>query len=221
MNREEIEKILSAANESLAAISDKQQQQIVERASKGGSVSGTNKFKNKTGFFARSEEQIKKDNKKAGSISAKKNKGKSLIKWAEENPELAFKQNSEIGMKQGKINVESGHLEKVRIVGGKNASEIEYVCENCNKKVKGAVYHRWHGTNCKELEKINKQLSILYKLNKTEFNSNEVISLCKEIGFNYKNIKYGIFKNKTYIEQLHVGTNQTDPSIFRIKHIVE
>lgn len=224
MTNEELQKMLTSFEQEVGHIKDWQidrNERIKSVSSQGGTISGTNKFKNKTGFFARNEEQIKKDNKKAGSISAKKNKGKFLMKWADENPELAFKQNSEIGLKQGKINVESGHLSKVRVNGGKNASEIQYECNICGKKVNGAVYHRWHGENCKELEKINEQLSILHKLNKIEFNTNEVISLCKKIGFNYKHIKYGIFKNKNYIEQLHIGTNQTNPSIFRIKHIEE
>ena len=188
-----------------------------EQRSEVGKKMGNQNWENGVGLVARSDEKKREDAINGGTISGNKHKGKFFKKWAEENAELAFEQNSKIGKKQGRVNVESGHLEKVRVMGGKNASEIEYVCEHCNKKVKGAVYHRWHGDNCKVFEKINEQLSIIKKLNKNEFNSNEIVELCKKIGANYKNIKYGILKNTNYIEQLHIGTNQTNPSVFRLK----
>jgi hypothetical protein len=127
---------------------------------------------------------------------------------------LAFEQNSKIGKKQGRINVESGHLAKVCKVGGTNASEIEYTCEHCDKKMNGAVYFRWHGDNCEELEKIKKQLEVISHL-PNEFTSNDVVKICKELEFNRKLIKYGICKNPKYIEIIHTGTNQTNPSIFK------
>lgn len=179
-----------------------------------GKMMGKRNYENGVGLIARTDEKKREDGIKGGAISGNKHKGKFFKKWAEENPELAFEQNSKIGKKQGRINVESGHLEKVRVVGGKNASELEYVCEHCNKKVKGAVYHRWHGDNCEELEKIKKQLEVISHLPK-QFTSNDVVKICKELEFNRKYIKYGICKNPNYIKVLHVGTNQANPSIFK------
>jgi hypothetical protein len=185
-----------------------------EQRSEVGKMMGKRNWENGVGLSARSVEKKTEDGKKGGTISGKKHKGKFFKKWAEENAELAFEQNSKIGKKQGRVNVESGHLEKVRVMGGKNASEIEYVCEHCNKKVKGAVYHRWHGDNCEELEKIKKQLEVISHLPK-QFTSNDVVKICKELEFNRKYIKYGICKNPNYIKVLHVGTNQANPSIFK------
>jgi hypothetical protein len=179
-----------------------------------GKKMGNRNYENGVGLVARSDEKKREDAIKGGTISGNKHKGKFFKKWAEENTELTFEQNSKIGKKQGRVNVESGHLEKVRVMGGKNASEIEYVCEHCNKKIKGAVYHRWHGDNCEELEKIKKQLEVISHL-PNEFTSNDVIKICKELEFNRKYIKYGICRNPKYIEIIHIGTNQTNPSIFK------
>jgi hypothetical protein len=179
-----------------------------------GKMMGKRNYENGVGLIARTSEKKIEDGIKGGIISGNKHKGKFLKKWVEKNPELAFEQNSKIGKKQGRINVKSGHLAKVRINGGKTSSEIEYVCEHCNKKIKGAVYHRWHGDNCEELEKIKKQLEVISHL-PNEFTSNDVIKICKELEFNRKYIKYGICRNPKYIEIIHIGTNQTNPSIFK------
>lgn len=150
-----------------------------------------------------------------GDVSGNRYKGKFFKKWVEENPEKAFEQNSKIGKKQGKINVESGHLEKVCIVGGINASQLEYECEHCNKKVNGAVYFRWHGDNCKELQKIQTQIDIINMIKTDTFTSLDVRSLCNELNYNYKLIKYGLLKNSKYVQIIKVGTNQNNPSIFK------
>ena len=188
-----------------------------QQAYEAGVVSGHQHYLSKTGLFSRSEEKIKKDASDGGKTSAKLYKGKFLEEWAKENPDKCYEKNSKIGKKQGKKNVKSGHLEKVRLTGGKTSSEIEYQCEHCNKKIKGAIYHRWHGNNCSTLEKIKEQLKIIKKLKKKTFSSNDVITLCKKIEFNYRHIKYGILKNTKYISVVKVGTNQKNPSIFKLK----
>jgi hypothetical protein len=190
---------------------------LKQQTYEAGVVSGHQHYLSKTGLFSRSEEKVKKDSKKGGKITGEKYKGKALKDWMENNPELTFEQNSKIGKKQGKKNVKSGHLAKVRVNGGKNASEIEYECEHCNKKINGAVYFRWHGDNCSELEKIKEQLTIIKKLNKKTFTSNDIIALCKKLKYNYRRIKYGILKNIKYIDIVKVGTNQTNPTIFKLK----
>lgn len=211
------QELIKQSNKVLPNLTDSQLIQIQNRNVKGGQTSGPLLQKNSIGIFGRSEEKIKEDASFGGTISGNRHKGKFIKEWKEENPNLAFEQNSKIGKKQGKKNVENGHLEKVRITGGKNASEIEYKCEHCDKIVKGAVYHRWHGDNCKEYEKIIEQLSVIKMLNKNKFSSNDIISLCKKIEYNYKTIKYGILKNKNYIKIIKVGTNQSNPSIFELK----
>jgi len=189
---------------------------LKQQTYEAGIVSGHQHYLSKTGLFSRSEEKVKKDASDGGKTSGQLYKGKFLQDWAKENPDKHYQQNSKIGKKQGKINVKSGHLEKVRITGGKNASEIEYECEHCFKKVKGAVYYRWHGDNCSTLEKIKEQLKIIKKLNKKTFSSNDVVNVCKKLKINYRPIKYGILKNTKYIEVIKIGTNQTNPTIFKL-----
>lgn len=215
--RSKVQQLINKSNKVLPSLTDNQLIQIQNRNSKGGKTSGPLNYKNSVGLFGRSEEKIKQDASSGGSKSAELYKGKFLKDWVEENPELAFEQNSKIGKKQGRINVETGHLKKVRINGGKTASEIEYTCEHCHKKVNGAVYFRWHGDNCKHYEKILEQLSVIKMLNKKQFNSNDIVSLCKKIEYNYKLIKYGILKNKDYITIVKIGTNQSNPTIFKLK----
>jgi hypothetical protein len=188
-----------------------------QQAHNAGMVSGHQHYNSKTGLFSRSEEQIKNDASEGGKKSAELYKGKFLADWIEKNPDEALEQCSNGGKIAGKKNVESGHLAKVRITGGKNASEIEYQCEYCNKKVSGAVYFRWHGDNCSDLEKIKEQLKIIKKLNKKTFTSNDVVTICKKLKYNYKKIKYGILKNTKYINVVRVGTNQNNPTIFKLK----
>jgi hypothetical protein len=185
-----------------------------EQQSEVGKMMGKRNWENGVGLAAISDEKKRENGIKGGTISGNKYKGKFFKKWAEENAELAFEQNSRIGKKQGKINVESGHLAKVCKVGGTNASEIEYTCEHCDKKMNGAVYFRWHGDNCEELEKIKKQLEVISHL-PNEFTSNDVVKICKELEFNRQYIKFGICRNPKYIEIIHIGTNQTNPSIFK------
>ena len=189
---------------------------LKQQTYEAGIVSGHQHYLSKTGLFSRSEEKIKKDSKKGGKITGEKYKGKALKDWMENNPELTFEQNSKIGKKQGKKNVKSGHLAKVRVNGGKNASEIEYECEHCNKKINGAVYFRWHGDNCSTLDKLNKQLKVITKIGKKIFSSNDIVNLCKKLKINYRPIKYGILKNTKYIEVIKIGTNQTNPTIFKL-----
>lgn len=61
------------------------------------------------------------------------------------------------GRIQGKINVETGHWNKVQSMGGKiggkisgkiNANKIN-TCPYCNITMQGLNYNRWHGDNCK------------------------------------------------------------------------
>jgi len=189
---------------------------LKQQTYEAGIVSGHQHYLSKTGLFSRSEEKIKKDSKKGGKITGEKYKGKALKDWMENNPELTFEQNSKIGKKQGKKNVKSGHLAKVRVNGGKNASEIEYECEHCNKKINGAVYFRWHGDNCSTLDKLNKQLKVITKIGKKIFSSNDIVNLCKKLKINYRPIKYGILKNTKYIEVIKIVTNQTNPTIFKL-----
>lgn len=188
-----------------------------QQAYEAGIVSGYQHYNSKTGLFSRSEEKIKKDASDGGKISAILYKGKFFKDWEENNPEKAFESKSNGGRIGGNKNVKSGHLAKVRINGGKNASEIEYTCQHCNKIVSGAVYFRWHGDNCSTLEKLNKQLEVIYKINKKTFTSNDVVNICKKLKINYKPIKYGILKNEKYIKVIKIGTNQTNPTIFKLK----
>jgi hypothetical protein len=186
-----------------------------KQRSEHGKKMGKQNWENGVGLVARTAEKKTEDGKRGGTISGNKHKGKFFKKWAEENPELIFEQNSRIGKKQGKINVESGHLAKVRVNGGKNASEIQYTCEHCNKKVKGAVYHRWHGDNCNELQKIQTQIDIINMIKTKTFTSNDVAVVCSKLEYNYRLIKYGLLKNPTYIKTIKIGTNQNNPSIYQ------
>jgi|688.fasta_scaffold320875_2 hypothetical protein len=183
-----------------------------------GKMIGKRNYENGVGLIARTDEKKREDGIKGGTTSGNKHKGKFFKKWAEENPELAFEQNSKIGKKQGRINVESGHIKWLNDTYAKENAKYfdntEKVCPNCNKTITGlGMYSRWHGDNCEELEKIKKQLEVISHLPK-QFTSNDVVKICKELEFNRKYIKYGICKNPNYIKVLHVGTNQTNPSIF-------
>ena len=150
----------------------------------------------------------------AGVESGKLNKGKFINEYSKNNPEV----RSKAGIKGGNKNVESGHIftlhEKYLEKNKKFLDHTEHTCPHCNKVVNGGVYHRWHGDNCKELQKIEEQLNIIKDLPKT-FTSNDVVRICKEKEYNNKKIKYGICKNPKYIEVIYTGTNQTNPSIFK------
>jgi hypothetical protein len=188
-------------------------------ASEGGKVGGKVLLKKGKGLFDRTEKQISEDASKAGTISGNIYKGKFLKEWKENNPEEFYKMNSELGKIQGQKNVESGHLDKLHKQYSKENSKYfdhkEKICPNCNKTIKGlGMYSRWHGDNCNELKKIQKQLSIIKDLPEI-FTSNDVVRVCKEKNFNNKQIKYGICKNPKYIQVIKVGTNQSNPSIYK------
>ena len=183
------------------------------------SIGGQSVTKENRGLFKRSKEKRIKDASKAGTISGNTYKGKFLKEWKKNNPEEFYRINSEIGRIQGQKNVESGHLAKLNEKYSKENAKYfdheEKVCPNCNKTINGlGMYSRWHGDNCKELKKIEEQLAIIENL-PNEFTSNDVVKICKEKNFNHKKIKYGICKNPKYIEVIKVGTNQSNPSIFK------
>ena len=190
-----------------------------EQQSEVGKMMGKRNWENGVGLSARTTEKKREDGIKGGTISGNKYKGKFLNKWAEENPELAFESQSNAGKIGGKKNVESGHIKWLNDTYAKeNAKYFDHtqkICPNCNRTITGlGMYSRWHGDNCKELEKIKKQLEIISYLPK-QFTSNDVVNICNKLKFNRKLIKYGICKNPKYIKILHVGTNQTNPSIFQ------
>lgn len=183
-------------------------------ASQGGTFGSKTLIEEKKGLYGRTKEQIKKDSSKAGLISGAKYKGKWLKEYLKNNPEI----HSKGGKMGGKKNVESGHLAKLHKQylesNMQYLDHTQHTCPNCGKTVNGGVYHRWHGDNCKELEKINKQIYILSSLPNI-FTSNDVVKICKEKNYNNKFIKYGICKNEKYIEVIKVGTNQSNPSVFK------
>ena len=60
------------------------------------------------------------------------------------------KEVSKLGGKvAGRKAVESGQIQKICATGGKASSSIERTCEHCGKTMKGPVYFRYHGDNCK------------------------------------------------------------------------
>ena len=183
-------------------------------ASQGGKVSGVNLQHEKKGLFARDESKVKEDASKGGTISGQLYKGKFLKEYTKNNPNI-----SSIGGKiGGKKNVESGHIFTLHKKYGEHNTKFldrdTHQCPHCQKIVNGGVYHRWHGNNCQELQKIKKQIEIISSLPEI-FTSNDVVKICKELNFNQKKIKYGLCKNPKYIEILKSGTNQTNPSIFK------
>lgn len=189
------------------------------RSARGGQVGGVRLKEQKKGLFKRTKEQISEDSRKAGLSTSKKYGAKFLKDWMEKNPEKVFEQNSKIGKKQGKINVESGHLDRLHEKYSKENSKYfdhsEKLCTKCNRMITGlGMYSRFHGDKCTYMDKLNEQKQILSTL-PNEFNSNEYIKICKEIGYNRKSIKEFILKDDRYIEVLHEGTNQYNPSIFR------
>jgi len=151
----------------------------------------------------------------AGKQSAIKNNGKYLVEYSKKNPNTM----SIGGKKGGRKNAESGHLDRLHKQYAKENAKYfdhtEKICPNCNKTIAGlGMYSRWHGDNCKELKKIQQQLSIIEDLPEI-FTSNDVVQICKDKNFNNKLIKYGLCKNPKYIEVIKVGTNQSNPSIFK------
>ena len=167
------------------------------------------------GLTARTPEKRKQDAIKGGTVSGNKNKGKFLIEYNKNNPES----QSNGGKIGGRKNVESGHIKWLNETYAKENSKYfdhdKRLCNKCGRVIKGlGMYSLHHGDNCKYLDKINKQKEILSSL-PTEFNSNDVARICKELNFNRKTIKYGICKDDRYIEVLHEGTNQHNPSIFK------
>lgn len=143
MNKDIQKLIDDSKNKSYSKLSDNRLNQFEEFTIKGGKASGKLHYKKKTGIFARSESKIKSDASKGGKIG-----GKVVGAMMRESGHLAriCSMGGKIG---GKKNVESGHLAKIRIGGGKTSSEKIYKCPHCNKELKGAIYFRWHGDNCK------------------------------------------------------------------------
>lgn len=190
-----------------------------DRQKKWIAAQGGKSVKNENrGIFKRDKKQRIEDARKGGTISAKKYKGKFIKEWTEKNADKVFEQSSRIGKKQGKANVESGHLDRLHEQYSKENAKYfdhnEKVCPNCNKTIKGlGMYSRWHGDNCSELKKIQEQLKVISHL-PNRFSSNDVVKICKKLGFNRKYIKYGICKNPNYIKVIYEGTNQNNPSIF-------
>ena len=62
------------------------------------------------------------------------------------------------GTKVGMKNVETGQLKSIASLGGKavgskngkKSQSIERTCPHCNTIIKGPLYFRWHGDNCKQ-----------------------------------------------------------------------
>ena len=185
--------------------------------SQGGRVAGISLRNQGKGLFGRTDEEIKLHATKGGKKSAKLYNGKFLTEFVKDSNNKNIL--SEAGRKGGNTNIKSGHLKKLNEKYAKENSKYfdhdERVCPNCQRKIKGlGMYSRFHGDNCKYLDKINKQKEILSSL-PTEFNSNDISRICKELNFNRNTIKYGILKDERYIEKLHSGTNQVNPSIFK------
>lgn len=53
------------------------------------------------------------------------------------------------GKVAGRMNVESGHLERIRSAGGKTTAAMRVQCPYCNIISNPGVIGRWHGNNCK------------------------------------------------------------------------
>ena len=76
------------------------------------------------------------------------------------NAGLAAKESGQLlaaavkgGKTTGKLNVESGHLEKVRDPRkAGNASRKKVKCIHCGKEAATYNHARWHGDNCKTLK---------------------------------------------------------------------
>jgi len=187
------------------------------RSARGGQVGGVRLKEQKQGIFKRTKEQISEDSSKGGTISGKNNKGKFLKKFTQ-NPQNK-KILSDAGKKGGTTNVKSGHIERLHEKYSKENAKYfdhdERFCTKCERVITGlGMYSRFHGDKCTYMDKLNEQKRILSSL-PNEFNSNEYIKICKEIGYNRKSIKEFILKDDRYIEVLYEGTNQHNPSIFR------
>ena len=58
------------------------------------------------------------------------------------------------GKTTGRMHVESGHLEKVRDINKARAASLKKVkCIHCGKEAATFNHARWHGDNCKTLQK--------------------------------------------------------------------
>lgn len=146
MTNEELQKLLTSFEQEVGNIKQweiDRKDNLKAVCKDGGKVGGKTHIQNKTGLFSRTKEEIKNHASKGGKIG-----GKIVGAMMRDNGHLA-KICGLGGKKGGKTNVESGHLAKVRVNGGKNASEKIYICPHCNKELKGAIYFRWHGDNCK------------------------------------------------------------------------
>jgi hypothetical protein len=185
------------------------------RSAKGGQIGGLKLYQSKKGLFKRTDEEVKKDASKGGTVSGNKNKGKFLIEYNKNNPES----QSNGGKIGGRKNVESGHIKWLNETYAKENAKYfdhdERFCSKCERVIKGlGMYSRFHGDKCTYMNKINEQKKILSTLPE-KFNSNDYIKICKEIGYNRKSIKEFILKDERFIQVLHEGTNQHNPSIFK------
>jgi hypothetical protein len=215
MTPQEIRRILSEYQFTRKdSLSDIQLAQISDRASRGGNVT---KSKNIKKWQKDNPELVVEKCSKGGKTSAKLYNGKFFKEWVENNPELAAEHFSKAGKKGGNTNVETGHIYRLHDefleYNMQFLDREDHTCPHCNKVVNGGVYYRWHGDNCKELEKINEQITILSSLPKV-FTSNDVVDVCKQLNYKRQKIKYGICKNPKYIKVIKEGTNQKNPSIF-------
>lgn len=60
-----------------------------------------------------------------------------------------FKERSRAGKIAAKINMESGHWQKINKLGSEKSQRAINTCPYCNKTIKGPNYFKWHGENCK------------------------------------------------------------------------
>lgn len=98
------------------------------------------------------ESKIENDKYNAGKHS---NGGKSVL-----NPlrNATLEQQQEWGRRAGRKAVESGQIADFS-KKGYEATNVEHQCPHCNVRVKGRVYFRHHGDNCKLIDRLDDFIS--------------------------------------------------------------
>ncbi len=100
---------------------------------------------------SRHKEWATQGGKVQGKVNADSGHMKEIQKLS---PKKFSRKAIDIAAKVNKVRMSSEESRDIQVaggkVGGKISQQIERTCPHCNKTIKGSLYFRWHGDNCKK-----------------------------------------------------------------------